>query len=106
MYEYQPARLHTKLAIVDDAVHIGSSNFDFRSLYMNLEIMLRIEDSGFADAMRGYFERELSECERITPALHKRRSGLFNRVRWATSYFLVTTMDYTVTRRLNFRPEK
>ena len=35
MYEYQPAKLHTKLAIVDDVVHIGSSNFDYRSLYSN-----------------------------------------------------------------------
>ena len=32
MYEYQPATVHEKLAIVDDAVHIGSANFDFRSL--------------------------------------------------------------------------
>ena len=106
MYEYRPARLHTKLAIVDDAVHIGSSNFDFRSLYINLEIMLRIEDAGFAEQMRGYFERELKDCERITPALHKRRSTLLHRLRWALSYFLVTTMDYTVTRRLNFGTEK
>src|SRR5206468_4698750 len=38
MYEYQPAKLHTKLAIVDDIVHIGSSNFDYRSLYINMEV--------------------------------------------------------------------
>ncbi|MEA3079186.1 MAG: cardiolipin synthase, partial [Sphingomonadales bacterium] len=43
MYEYQPAKLHTKLAIVDDVVHIGSSNFDYRSLYINMEVMLRIK---------------------------------------------------------------
>ena len=55
MYEYQPAKLHTKLAIVDDIVHIGSSNFDYRSLYINMEIMLRIKDAGFADAMRALF---------------------------------------------------
>ena len=47
MYEYQPAKLHTKLAIVDDVVHIGSSNFDYRSFYINLEVMLRIKDAGF-----------------------------------------------------------
>lgn len=105
MYEYRAARLHTKLAIVDDAVHIGSSNFDFRSLYLNLEIMLRIEDAGFADAMRGYFERELADCEQITPQVHKRRATPWRRLKWALSYFLVTSMDYTVTRRLNFRPE-
>jgi cardiolipin synthase len=105
MYEYRPAKLHTKLAIIDDVVHIGSANFDFRSLYLNLEIMLRIEDKGFADAMRGYFERELASCDRIDPGMHKLRANPWRRFKWAVSYFLVTTMDYTVTRRLNFRVE-
>jgi cardiolipin synthase len=106
MYEYQPAKLHTKLAIVDDIVHIGSSNFDYRSLYINLEVMLRIKDARFADAMRGYFERELKDCVWITPALHKRRANPWRRLKWAVSHFLVNVMDYTVTRRLNFRPER
>jgi cardiolipin synthase A/B len=106
MYEYQPAKLHTKLAIVDDVVHIGSSNFDYRSLYINMEIMLRIKDAGFADAMRGHVEREIADSEWITPALHKRRSNPWRRFKWALSHYLVNIMDYTVTRRLNFRPEK
>jgi cardiolipin synthase len=104
LYEYQPTKLHTKLAVVDDVVHIGSSNFDYRSFYINLEIMLRIKDAGFADAMRGYFERELADCKWITPELHKRRSNPWRRCKWALSHFLVNIMDYTVTRRLNFRP--
>ena len=102
MYEYRPAKLHTKLAIVDDVVHIGSSNFDFRSLYLNLEIMLRIKDQAFADAMRGYFEREIKSSDRIDPAMHKLRANLWLRLKWALSSYLVTTMDYAVTRRLNF----
>jgi cardiolipin synthase A/B len=106
MYEYQPAKLHTKLAIVDDVVHIGSSNFDYRSLYINLEVMLRIKDAAFADAMRGYFERELADCKWITPALHRQRASLWRRIKWAVSHFLVNVMDYTVTRRLNFRAER
>jgi cardiolipin synthase len=106
MYEYQPAKLHTKLAIVDDTVHIGSSNFDYRSLYINLEIMLRIKDAGFASAMRSYFERELEDSKWITPALHKKRSNPWRRLKWAISHFMVNVMDYTVTRRLNFRPER
>jgi cardiolipin synthase len=105
MYEYEPARLHTKLAIVDDVVHIGSSNFDYRSFYVNLEIMLRIDDARFAAAMRRYFERELRDCKWISPDLHKRRSNPWRRLKWAISHFLVNVMDYTVTRRLNFRPE-
>lgn len=103
MYEYQPAKLHTKLAIVDDVVHIGSSNFDYRSLYINMEIMLRVKDSAFAKAMRGYFKGELEDSEWITPDLHKRRSNPLRRIKWAISHFLVNVMDYTVTRRLNFR---
>ena len=104
IYEYQPAKLHTKLAIVDDMVHIGSSNFDYRSFYINLEIMLRIKDAGFANEMRGYFERELADCKWITPELHKLRANPWRRFKWALSHFLVNIMDYGVTRRLNFRP--
>ncbi len=106
MYEYQPAKLHTKLAIVDDIVHIGSSNFDYRSLYINMEIMLRIKDAGFAAAMRGYFDREIADSKWITPELHKRRANPWRRIKWALSHFLVNVMDYTVTRRLNFRAER
>ena len=102
LYEYQPARLHTKIAIVDDVVHIGSSNFDYRSFYINLEVMLRIKDAGFAAAMRAYFERELEDCTKITPQLHKRRATPWRRIKWALAHFLVNVMDYTVTRRLNF----
>jgi cardiolipin synthase len=105
IYEYQPAKLHTKLAIVDDTVHIGSSNFDYRSLFINLEIMLRIKDGAFADAMRGYFESELTDCNPITPEVHKRRAALWRRFKWALAHYLVNIMDYTVTRRLNFRAE-
>ena len=103
MYEYQPAKLHTKLAIIDDVVHIGSSNFDYRSFYINMEVMLRIKDPAFAALMRGYFERELQNSDWITPEFHKRRSNPWRRTKWAISHFLVNVMDYTVTRRLNFR---
>lgn len=106
LYEYQAARLHTKLLIVDEVVHIGSSNFDFRSLYLNLEIMLRVDDAAFAAAMRSYFERELASSESITPAVHQRRATLWRRFQWTVSHFLVTSMDYTVTRRLNFGIEE
>ena len=53
VYEYQPTKLHTKLIVVDDVVHIGSANFDMRSLYLNLEIVLRI-DPGFG---QGHHEK-------------------------------------------------
>ena len=106
MYEYQPAKLHTKLLIADDVVHLGSSNFDFRSLYLNLEVMVRIDHAAFAARMRDYFERELKDSLRITPELHKARAGWLRRLKWTVSHWLVTAVDYTVTRKLNFGAER
>jgi len=102
VYEYCATRLHTKLVVMDDVVHIGSSNLDIRSLYLNMELMLRVQDGEFAQMMRSYFEAELEQCVRITPELHNTRSTFLNRIRWAVSFFLVTSFDYGVTRRLNF----
>ena len=102
IFEYTATKLHTKLVVLDDVVHIGSSNLDIRSLYLNMELMLRVDDGEFAQMMRGYFEGELERCVQITPALQKKRGTLLNRIRWALSFFLVTSFDFGVTRRLNF----
>jgi cardiolipin synthase len=67
--------------------------------------MLRVEDARFAAAMRRYFEREASDSQQITAALHRQRSTFLRRAKWTVSHWLVTSMDYTVTRRLNFRSE-
>jgi cardiolipin synthase len=102
VFEYVPTKLHSKLVVLDDIVHIGSSNLDIRSLYINMELMLRVDDREFAQMMRAYFEGELAQCKAITPAIHKRRASLLNRIRWALSFFLVTSLDYGVTRGANF----
>lgn len=106
LFEYLPSKLHTKLLIADDVTHVGSSNFDFRSLYLNMEIMLRIDDAAFAERMRRHFDSELKNCQQITKAIHRQRSSMWNRYTWQVSHFLVTSMDYTVTRRLNFGGER
>lgn len=105
IFEYQPARLHTKLYVVDDIVHLGSSNFDFRSLYLNLEMMLRVEDAAFAAQMREFIDGEVSDCIPITPNVHRQRATIWRRFKWWLSHWLVTTVDYTVTRRINFGVE-
>jgi len=102
IFEYLPTKLHTKLVVLDDVVHIGSSNFDIRSIYLNLEMMLRVDDARFAELLRSYFEHELAGCEPITAELHRKRSSWWTRIVQAISFFLVTTADYTITRRLNF----
>jgi cardiolipin synthase len=105
VFEYQPTKLHTKLLIVDDVTHIGSSNFDYRSLYLNMEIMLRIDDARFAERMRTYFDGEVAHSRQITRAVYRQHAGLWKRIKWAVSHWLVTAVDYTVTRKLNFPVE-
>lgn len=102
VFEYQPCKLHTKLSIVDDVVYIGSSNFDFRSLFINMELMLRIRDADVANKFRAYVDAELKDAEEITPQVYRERASLWRRLMWRLSNFMVTTMDYTVSRRLNF----
>jgi len=102
VFEYQPVKLHSKLLVMDDVVHIGSSNFDLRSLYLNMEMMLRVHDPDFSIMMRSYFEHELGACEEIT-RMTLNQAGWLQRLRWRIGWFLVTTLDYTVTRRLALR---
>jgi len=103
IWEYQPCKLHMKLIVVDDAVYIGSANFDMRSLFLNLEIMLRVEDAGFAEAMRALIDRRVAESRQVTLATHRAQRSLPTLIKQWISYFLVGVLDYTVTRRLNFR---
>ena len=103
VFEYQATKLHTKLLVMDDVVHIGSSNFDIRSLYLNMEMMLRVSDPDFAMLVRNYFEHELGDCEEITMAVYRQRAGWLQRLRWRIAWFLVTTLDYTVARQLALR---
>ena len=102
VYEYQPTKLHSKLIIIDDAVHIGSANFDLRSLYLNLEMMLRVDDPAFAAMMRGFVEQEIADSRRITVEGHRADMTWLNRLRWGIGFFLMATADYNLARRLNF----
>jgi cardiolipin synthase len=103
IFEYQATKLHSKLLVMDDVVHIGSSNFDLRSLYLNMEMMLRVHDPDFAIMMRSYFEHELGDSLAITPEVYRQRATWLERLKWRFGWFLVTSLDYTVTRRLALR---
>ena len=104
IYEYQPTKLHTKLFLLDDVVYIGSSNYDIRSLFLNLEMMLRIEDAAFARHVRAYVDGEVADSERITADLYRARTGWWTRSKQAAAFFVMTVLDYNITKRLNFGP--
>lgn len=106
IFEYQPTKLHTKLYVIDDVVHIGSANFDIRSLYLNLELMLRIDDPAFAAHVRDYVQGEIDDSVQVTAAIHKARTGPWTRFKQMIAYFVMAVLDYNVTRRLNFGPKR
>ena len=101
IFEYQPAKLHTKLYVADDVVHIGSANFDMRSLFINLELMLRVEDRAFAAHVHAYVDGEVARSEAITPACYKSRTGPITRARQFLAYLVVGVLDPGVSRGLN-----
>lgn len=102
IFEFLPTKLHTKLYVIDDIVHIGSANFDMRSLFINLEIMVRVEDAAFAAHVRGYFEGEMAKSEAITAEVNRARSGPWVRIKQFGAYLLIAVLDYNLSRRLNF----
>ena len=63
--------------------------------------MLRIEDRGFAQAMRAYVAGEIAASHEIKAADHEQASWL-TRLRWAAAYYVMAVVDASVTRRLNF----
>ncbi|MGN6692246.1 MAG: phospholipase D-like domain-containing protein, partial [Sphingopyxis sp.] len=90
------------LIVIDDIVHVGTANFDMRSLFVNVEVMLRIDDAGFARQMRDFLDGLRDDCEIVTAESHKARAGWLTRLRWTLAWFVVGVADYTVSRRLNF----
>lgn len=99
--EFQPCKLHMKLLVIDDITYIGSANMDMRSVRLNLELMVRIEDADLAHRMRQLIDHLEAHSEPVTAEWFDQKAGWFNRLRWNTSFWLVYALDYTVTRRLN-----
>ena len=101
IFEFQPCKLHTKLIVLDDTVYIGSANFDMRSLYVNLEIMVRIEDPALAERMRRFVAEHEPASLEVTPELYRQWATPLNRVRWWLSWFLTSVVDYSISRNVN-----
>ena len=102
IFEYQPRPLHMKLMVIDDTVYIGSANLDVRSMFINLEIMVRIKDAGLASHMRKLIDELVTQSEEQTRMLLKARDSYWYRFKAGLAYFLVNSVDYTIGRRIKF----
>lgn len=103
LHEFLPQKLHMKLLAIDDLVYLGSANFDKRSLFINLELMLRVEDAGLAAEVRSLVDQMAGQSEQIDIERYSSMGSPWQRLCWWVQFLLVGVLDYTVTRRLNFR---
>jgi len=102
IFEFQSRPLHMKLMVIDDTVYIGSANLDVRSMFINLDIMVRIKDAGLALYMLKLIDELVTQSEEQTPILLKARDSYWSRFKAALAYFLVNSVDYTIGRRITF----
>lgn len=73
VFEYQPRFIHSKVALCDDWVSVGSSNIDRWGFRWNLEANQEIEDAVFAQEVALMFKTDFSEAlEMGLPAWRKR----------------------------------
>lgn len=74
IYEYQPAMIHQKAAVVDGKWSlIGSVNMDVRSKELNQENALGILDVGFAGQVEETFLRDLEHAREVDLERFRRR---------------------------------
>lgn len=73
-YEFQPAKYHCKVMIVDDVwVTCGSINVDDRSFRFNGEGNINVYDREFAARQIEIFEKDKSQSAKIDPKVFKNR---------------------------------
>jgi cardiolipin synthase A/B len=83
VYEFQPTLLHQKVVIVDRIwSHVGSTNFDARSLALNEEVGVGILDERTAGELREAFEADLRRSTELQLERWRRRPLLARGYSW------------------------
>jgi cardiolipin synthase len=85
--------------IVDDAVYVGSSNLDQRSLRINYELMLRFRGGGIVDEARRIFDDTLRHCRPVTRRGWRESGSFWSRLKQRLAYFLLVRFDPYIARR-------
>lgn len=91
VFEYTPAFLHAKVAVVDrDWATVGSSNIDPLSLLVNLEANVVIHDEPFVAQLSQELDRAFAASREVTPALAHSRANWLQRafVAWVARVYM------------------
>lgn len=99
IYEYQPQILHAKLFVINDVVYVGSANLDPRSLSINYELMIRVENPKMAAEARDIIADTLQHCRQIEPKAWRRSRTFWTRLKERWAYILLARIDPYVARK-------
>lgn len=76
IWEHQKTLNHQKVMVIDGVwSHVGSTNFDDRSLDINDEASIGVIDTGVASELRAAFERDVADSRQVTLEEWRRRSA-------------------------------
>jgi cardiolipin synthase len=98
IYEYIPQILHTKLFIFDDVFYVGSANMDKRSLLVNYELLVRVDNSALAESAREFFTRSLGHAKKIELAEWQASRTIWSRFKEQWAFFVLSRVDPYLTR--------
>lgn len=65
IFEYQPCFIHAKIALCDDWVSLGSTNFDRWNLRWNLDANQEVSDADFAAQVRRQLDSDFARSEEL-----------------------------------------
>ncbi|EAQ28185.1 Phospholipase D/Transphosphatidylase [Erythrobacter sp. NAP1] len=97
IFEFQPCKLHMKLLVVDDKSYFGSANLDRRSVRINIELMIRVEDEALAQRLREFIDGLQEATILADKQWYRENSSLLERVRWRLYHWL-SLVDYRAGR--------
>lgn len=84
IYEYQPAMIHAKIAVIDGVWSVlGSANIDNRSFGINDEVNLAVLDPHVAAALTANFDDDVAHAAHIDLQAWEGRSTWERMVEWA-----------------------
>jgi cardiolipin synthase A/B len=97
IYEYQPQILHTKLYLFDDIFHVGSANMDKRSLLVNYELLVRVQNKELAEYGRIFFAQTLEHCTQIELETWRASRTFWSKMKERWAYFVLSRLDPYLT---------
>lgn len=82
IYEFKPRFIHAKVALCDDWVSLGSTNFDRWNLRWNLDANQEIQDARFAKQVEALLEKNFRESEELQYATWLQRPWYLRIQEW------------------------